>query len=534
MAEKSPCFVSALTKPSRRKAMTAPAVLPNETCEDYCERAHRYLLPTIAEPAHRNEVIWSAWDASRGNSERYRARSHFDEQNYSFQPNVCHFAEHTATTRDGEVRHGVQELKSLCQNLNLRIRDVDAFPALIDRHTVDRPSAHDPEPIVLGYAGPFRLGMIGREEPRFAIFGDEHYKLNKLPDIASKPRRSVELIRFRSGGRSYFDPIACLGAESPRLPMPPAFYSAHGTVLEENAELCRYSIASPVYAGATNSFIPVGDDDRLNYAADESPQLEIEQAPSDHSETTMLAEDDVRQLIDAILSTPQMAFITQLMQQQQGGGMQPGAGAAPGASPAPSSSPSSPPPSKPAMGDSGPGDNDPSHDPYSSHGDRQYMTQHRYGQDREVIQRYNALATAHNELIRSHGSLKEQVLQLQRERSDAQRRSRLQELESRFPGFVDLEEELPVTLYSAGSTMSDSDFEKHLTQIEKYAAKASPAPMVPRGDAPVSVSDATRERYAAEVANEVVRRCTAMVNQGKVAIYDDVEQEVIRERFGGK
>jgi hypothetical protein len=58
--------------------------------------------------------------------------------------------------------------------------------------------------------------------------------------------------------------------------------------------------------------------------------------------------------------------------------------------------------------------------------------------------------------------------------------------------------------------------------------------MVPRGDAPVNVSDATRERYAAEVATEVVRRCTAMVNQGKVALYDDVEQEVIRERFGGK
>jgi hypothetical protein len=56
--------------------------------------------------------------------------------------------------------------------------------------------------------------------------------------------------------------------------------------------------------------------------------------------------------------------------------------------------------------------------------------------------------------------------------------------------------------------------------------------MVPRGDLPEGFSESTRERYAAEVASEVVRRCTALVSQGKVAHYDQVEQEVIRERFG--
>lgn len=525
--------------------MQAPQVEPDESCEEYCHRAHGILLPMVPEPQLRNELIWSAWDQQRGHPERYRAQHQFPGDQYRFQPDVCHFAEHTAATRDGEITHGIEELKTLCRNLNLRIRDVDAFPALIDRHTVDRPSSSDPEPQVLGYAGPFRLGMIGREEPRFAIFGDEHYKIEKLPEISRKPRRSVELIRFRSGGRSYFDPIACLGAESPRLPMPPAFYSARTEVLEENAELCRYSIASPMVAGATNTYIPGEDTPQQNYAAEQSPDLHLQSPPEDPAETTMLAEDDVRQLIDAILSTPQMAFLTQLMQQQQGGGMPPAAGMPGGdtsaASPAtitPSSpGPSAPPPAssppateKPAMSDSAP---PPAHEEnYSSHQERQYMAQHRYGQDREVIERYNVLATAHNELIRSHGTLKEQVAQLQRERSDAQRRERLQQLVSRYPGFVDLEEEVPVTLYSAGSSMSDSDFEKHVTQIEKYAAKAAPTPMVPRGDLPEGFSESTRERYAAEVASEVVRRCTALVSQGKVAHYDQVEQEVIRERFG--
>lgn len=535
--------------------MQAPQVEPQENCEEYCQRAHGLLLPLVPEPLRRNELIWAAWDQQRGYPERYRAQHQFPGDQYRFQPNVCHFAEHTAATRDGEITHGIEELKTLCRNLNLRIRDVDAFPALIDRHTVDRPSSSDPEPQVLGYAGPFRLGMIGREEPRFAIFGDEHYKLEKLPEISRKPRRSVELIRFRSGGRSYFDPIACLGAESPRLPMPPAFYSTQAQLLEENAELCRYSITAPAasaasVAGGSNTYIPAEDNLRQTYAADSSPPLEVQLPPENPAETTMLAEDDVRQLIDAILSTPQMAFLTQLMQQQQGGGM-PTAGGMPdgepsGATPAtitPSSpGPSAPPPAsapsasvppateKPAMSDSAP---PPAREEnYSSHQERQYMAQHRYGQDREVIERYNVLATAHNELIRSHGTLKEQVAQLQRERSDAQRRERLQQLVSRYPGFVDLEEEIPVTLYSAGASMSDSDFEKHVMQIEKYAAKAAPTPMVPRGDLPEGVSETTRERYAAEVASEVVRRCTALVSQGKVAHYDQVEQEVIRERFG--
>jgi hypothetical protein len=68
---------------------------------------------------------------------------------------------------------------------------------------------------VLGWAGNYRLGLIGRKNPRWAIFQDEYHPPETAPLLDRKPQRSVELWNFPDG-RSYINPVAALSSEAPR------------------------------------------------------------------------------------------------------------------------------------------------------------------------------------------------------------------------------------------------------------------------------------------------------------------------------
>jgi hypothetical protein len=134
---------------------------------------------------------------------------------------------------------------------NHRIRDFDGFAPLSDGHT---PAPDDPDqtrPPILGYVGPYRLGMIGREKPRWAVFADEaHLRGPAEETLKGQPRRSVELWTFANDPtKMYFDPIAALGSETPRLPLP-VTYSDLETA--QGVTVTRYSFVSP---GASNTFI---------------------------------------------------------------------------------------------------------------------------------------------------------------------------------------------------------------------------------------------------------------------------------------
>lgn len=499
-----------------------PTPQPNESCEDFCLRAHKSLMTGVPNAGDRNQMVWNAWDLSHGSVERYRAQQKFG--GYRMVPNVCHFAEHTTTTRGGQMVVDSVGVKEICQNMNRRIGDVGLYPPLINKHTADVEQAGQ-EPYIVGYGGNYRIGMIGEgEKQRYAIFGDEFHKPEHTSELNGKPRRSVELIRYKDSSRNFFDPIACLGAESPRIEIPPAYYSIEHD--EEGLEVVRYSIASPVYAGSSNTFIPTfGEDKERRSVASGEPNTE---------KYSMLQQEDLTQVIDAIKNalSPYLQYLDTQMQGQMGGDDQvdalamagnqgqPGQSGQPPAAPAPAPAPAPVPTPKPEQ--------------FSN----QPMPAMRYeagADDDAEVERYSALQDQFSELVAECGQLRTRLGQLETERTDAIRAHRLHQLCSEYEGAIDFDEESSKVLYSAGAELDDDEFEERLELIERYAAKATPPKeMIPDGELeddsaekPLSI-----ERYSARVQTEVVRRMTDEISNGKQPrSYNTVEAEVCKE-FG--
>ncbi|QDU97527.1 hypothetical protein [Lignipirellula cremea] len=133
---------------------------------------------------------------------------------------VCLFAEHTARDARGR-RHRFDKaaLAQLVRRGNQRIADTGTFAVLTAGHTPDREALlHGaPMPEVVGFVGPFRLGGIGRLRPRAAIYAHEWHFRDASLRLQKLPRRSVELWLTHDPAERFFDPVAALGAETPRL-----------------------------------------------------------------------------------------------------------------------------------------------------------------------------------------------------------------------------------------------------------------------------------------------------------------------------
>lgn len=494
-----------------------PVPNPSESCEDFCVRAHKALMPTVPSAGDRNQMVWNAWDLSNGSiaRERYRAQERF--AGYRTIPNVCHFAEHTTGTKSGVMTIGASDIGGICANMNRRISDVGLYPPLIDRHTTDNPNDHRRG--ILGYAGVYRVGMIGEgDKQRFAIFGDEFHKPEHLQELNDKPRRSVELMRYKDSTRNFFDPIACLGAESPRIEIPPAYYSVEHD--ESGVEVVRYSVSVPVYAGSSNTFIP-------SFGHEEKERLQAINEPNTEK-TNMLDQNDLGQVVDAVKNAlqPYLQYLDTVMQGSAGG--QPGEvpGGIPGAAPqAPATIPAGPP--TPAV---------PKPPEQFSHQQQPVRYAVSDEDDEMEKERYAALEEQCASLIAECGQLRTRLGALETERADAIRSHRLHSLCSRFEGVVDFDEEAGKVLYSHGAELDDDEFEERLEMIERYASLAVPPEgMIPEGVAEDDAEDKpiARERYSARVQNEVVRRVTEATSHGKHLDYNSVENEVCKE-FGIK
>lgn len=552
----------------------APLPIQGESCEAFCIRAHRQMMATEPSAAARNRLVWDAWDMMHPTPEKYAATEKFAA--YRHVPAVCHFAEHTINTRGGPFTVGPGELTSICQNLNRRIREVGLYSALVDKHTGDKQAD---EPLVIGYAGCFRIGMIGDQEQKFAIFGDEYHKPKYQKIADEKPRRSVELMRYADSRRNFFDPIACLGADSPRLEIPPAYY---GAIEDEGVVVERYSIMAPASGGAlpggSNTYLP---GEREDYQADQSQQTIQTQGS-----TTMLSPEDVNQIISAIANAiePRLAALESFMK----GGQQPAAqpGALPGAQPGqlPGQPNGQPNAASPAGDPAAGGSPAPAGDPlslaggasptaqrdqyalpalaaaavpalagaagaaagkmmggsgkqdYSANSDPEHLNDDLpEGGDIVTTEKYSQefvdqLIHNHEQLIAETGQLRATVGKLLHERTDAQRAYRLQQLAQKYSAIeANLDEEMERVLYSAGAKMTDEEFDAHCATIERYAAQASPPrEMIPEGQIPGD--SPAKELYSQEFNDEVVRRCSRMLASGKVASYDQVANELAKER----
>ena len=489
-------FVAMITSPSSQ--VLTP--LPGESPERFTIRAHRSLASRVPDHERRNAIVRAAWEKSRGNPQTEQARKLFSPDRYEVMRDVCVFAEHEAGDgKGGSRKFDARELAKIVRNCNERIEDVGAFPAIADGHTSD--DASEPEPEIIGYAGNFRLGQIGNKNPRWAIFCDEYRAKECLQKFASKPRRSVELWTYSDSGRSHFDPIAALGASSPRLPLPMRFASSGNG----SARIVRYS-AVAVQAGGGNTFVTGfrGKKPRKSSHYQQEPK-------------PMLSPEDKAEIVEAISSLPQFKFLDQLMREKQQP-EQPDRLSAeefdddiptPGAEELPTDD---------DLDDIAGLLEDDEEDPKKP----EQFSGHRYSDAANrgaMVQRYAVLERSHKKLLADHAALHQEVRAQSRAATDQQRLNRLESLGRRYEHFVDVEEEKSLTLYSMGANLSDEQFEAHVTRLERQAQRAIPSmASIPRGEYPAERNSAKYSQQRAELAVQI---CTDAVSAGRMMTYED-------------
>ncbi|GAG42717.1 unnamed protein product, partial [marine sediment metagenome] len=164
-------------------------------------------------------------------------------------PNVPVFAEHKTTARDGrELAFGMAELSMVAKRCNQRIADSGDYAVVCFGHTPS-PDENKPMPELCGYAGPFKIGRLGKDN-RPAILADFHIHKDDMGKFKRHPRRSPEVWLEDKYEDMFLDPIALLSAECPRLDMG-LLYSAmkSGRVVE------KYTAVAPA---AGNAFVPTG------------------------------------------------------------------------------------------------------------------------------------------------------------------------------------------------------------------------------------------------------------------------------------
>ena len=194
--------------------------------------------------------------------------------------NVCIFDEHIS---DDGVTYDKRLLECIAENCNSRIRDTGDWCPVVDLHTVEGGKRED-EPPVVGLAGPFHVGTFGNESPRNAIFCTFWIFKDQVELFRRRPRRSVEIWPEERPEDRYFDPIAILGAETPRRDLGLIYSKARS----KDTKPIRYEASSP---GGANTYIPEPVKQKPIHNSKEADQ--------------MLSPDELGQIVEALKPTLQ-------------------------------------------------------------------------------------------------------------------------------------------------------------------------------------------------------------------------------------
>lgn len=532
----------------------------NESLERYTVRCAKFAKGV--DPEEFNEAVWSMWGQYRGptDAEKMAARK-FSPQRYELDKGICVFSEHETTTAKGEHRkYDLKELAKIVRGNNDRISDVGAFPAISDGHTSNPEDPNQREPPILGYAGNYRLGLIGHKKPRWAVFHDEYQKKEHVKTLREdKPRRSVELWTFKDG-RAHFDPIAAIGAEAPRLPLPQRFtqFSYQDATVEKYTFAGNYTApaACNTYVASMGTMKTPKTKDR--YAAEPAGKATPTNQPTGENAMPMLAPQDLQQVIHAISQTPQFDLLSKLLETfktpdaliqaiqgggmgaemggedleggdlgEGGGGLDEGLGTAPeggdlddldalgGGEEEPEPTPE--PEGEPT------GEAPPEEEPEP---ERRSMST----AGNAVVEKYTQLQRSHNEALKDMATMHGRIQQLERINANHARRAKIADLQTRFPTFIDATEELERCLYSQKGSMTDAEFEKHIADVERYAERHAKASVyIPTGDAPKMEDDlGSPEKYAMsqKINQRAVKIATdyASKNPGKVMAYEEAKR----------
>ena len=247
-----------MAKQERRGQKTA-ALLPmaGETQPQFFARASRALQRRIASVNRRTVEILRIWKSSANDRDlRGKAAAMFPKAKFVHFGPRCIFLEHTVpASADGKqpaITYGQKELQQLVDWANYRIRNSDNFAVISDGHTPsqDEKAKGAAMPSPLGYSGPFYLGQLGDVDPLWAIYADEWVHRDDVPRFEKLQRRSPEVWASEPMSQRTLDPIAALGAETPKLDCGMNLYAR----ASDGQLVMRYSAAT--LPGPTNSFIP--------------------------------------------------------------------------------------------------------------------------------------------------------------------------------------------------------------------------------------------------------------------------------------
>lgn len=252
-------------QPRTQKLVVAPH--PGESQVSFIERGDRELYAKIPDTIERSRYLLQCWIDAGGDRELAEITAkRFPASEFHTVRNLPIFTEHVTTDIRGEKRkYDRKALATIVRRCNERILDTGDFAILSEGHT---PEAEDVAagakmPETLGYVGPFRLGMIGNRKPRWAIFADEHYHRSDLDKVKKRPRRSPEVFL----DDMILDPIAALGAETPRLDTG----IVRNCRLSDGRVVEKYSAACYPSGGNTSPQSFRGKKEKETYAAGDEP-----------------------------------------------------------------------------------------------------------------------------------------------------------------------------------------------------------------------------------------------------------------------
>lgn len=320
-------MVATLTPPKQKKqkrsdAAASPpvpaAIIPmlGETQSQFFIRASRALRQSIPSVNRRTVEILRIWKQSANDQDlRDKAAAMFPADKFEHFGPRCIFLEHTVPeSGDGsrpEIHYGQKELQKLVDWANYRIRNSENFAALSDGHTPsqDEKAAGAQDPEVLGYSGPFYLGLLGDMKPQWAIYADEWVHTGDVPRFEKLQRRSPEVWANEPIEQRTMDPIAALGAATPRLDSGMNPYCRRAT---DDRLVMRYSVAT--LPGPMNVFVPsAGKKKRtkttVDYSGDSDMPLPTT-GQNDQSQPDLAAA--VGQAIQAVIPSIVQAVVAQI------------------------------------------------------------------------------------------------------------------------------------------------------------------------------------------------------------------------------
>lgn len=238
----------------------------------------------------------------------------FPDEEFVNQRDIPVFAEHETTTRDGRtLKFGIAELQAVADRCNRRIQETGDYAALSIGHNPE-PEAKArgaPVPRAVGYAGPFRVGHInGRDgTKKNAILADLHIFKDDWKEARKYGRRSAELWVEDQYEEMFLDPIALLGAETPRLDLglnysKPRFLGFVSSKWHPGKQILKYAATFP---GTFNTHLPA----QKEYAMDSNNM----------PQTTDQAQPDlIRGIVDAMTALPEWQFLQTMMAEKEAEG----------------------------------------------------------------------------------------------------------------------------------------------------------------------------------------------------------------------